>query len=259
MSHGPDLEHLAAQWAEHPGGFTFAPLGEGLRKRGAHAEALAVVRAGIERHPRHLPGHMVLSRLHVDAGRLDDADLALRDALGLDPAHPGVLEALAELAGQRGDLAAASAWRQALDASLPDAAADPDEELASETIDTGEDDDGELLLSESLAALYERQGHLERAHQLYAALAARDPANDALARRRDALGAELATHRPLPYDARVSGGLALKAWLGAIAAADAARPAAHAGYDAFFESAATPQDGTADIEAFQSWLKGLPR
>lgn len=257
MSHGPDLEHLAAQWADQPDGLAFAALAEGLRKRGSHAEALAIVAAGLEHHPRHLPAFMVLSRVHADEGRLDDAEGALREALRLDPAHPGVLDALADVADRRGDIASGRAWREALAAALPDPVAGPDDE-----IDTGADaleDDGPELLSESLAALYARQGHLDRAHQVYAALAARDPGNDLLASRRDALGAEIATRRPLPYDARLSGGVALRDWLAAIAAADAEPLPARAGYDAFFQPEAAPVDETADIEAFQSWLKGLPR
>ncbi len=260
MSLGPDLDHLAAQWADHPDGLAFAALAEGLRKCGSHTEALAVVTAGLERNPGHLPAFMALSRVHADAGRLAEAEDALREALRLDPAHPGVLDALADVSDHRGDTAAARAWREALAAALPDESVGADDEPEDDTgAETLTEDGAELLLSESLAALYARQGHLDRAHQLYAALARRDPSNDLLSSTRDALGAELAASRPLPYDARLSGGVSLRDLLASIAVAESDPVVPRAGYDAFFRTEVAPTDETADMEAFQSWLKGLPR
>ena len=63
----------------------------------------------------------------------------------------------------------------------------------------------------------------------------------------------------LPYDARVSGGLSLGEWLGAIAAAEPAGEAVTTGYDAFYDADPQAPTETADFEAFQVWLKGLPR
>ena len=258
MSNGPDLDHLAAQWAEHPEGLLFAPLADGLRKRGAASDALDIVTTGLARHPLHVPGLVVAARLHLDAGRHAEADSALREALRADPSHPVVLEWLAEAAEASGNVAAARAWREALGASLPDADVLDDAGEGAE-FDEIADDDGAELLSESLAALYERQGHTERAYQLYVALAAREPGNTALATRRDALAAEITGRRPLPYDARASGGTSLGDWLAAVATARADVATPRAGYDAFFEAEAPAPDDSADIEAFQSWLKGLPR
>ena len=45
MSHSPELDHLAARWAEAPDGTAFAALADGLRKAGALAEAEAVALA----------------------------------------------------------------------------------------------------------------------------------------------------------------------------------------------------------------------
>lgn len=270
MSQSPELEHLAAQWAEHPDGFGFAALADGLRKRGSAAEALSVAHAGVGRQPGFLPGHLVLARIHVDQGDLVAAAATLRAALGIDPAHPMVLEALAGVADAAGDPAAARAWREALDASYAEALAPPTGargELTGvgfdgscDVADHELDQPAELLLTESLAALYQRQGHLDRAHEVFAALAARDPGNATLAARRDSVGAQLALRRPLPYDAAVSGGAALGNWLAALAAATSEPvPQPRAGYDAFFQPQAPSADETADFEAFQVWLQRLPR
>lgn len=270
MSHGPELEHLATQWVDDPDSMGFAALADGLRKRGLIADALAVARGGVSRHPRYLPGHLVIARIHVDEGDLVAADAALRVALGVDPAHPMVLEALADVADAAGDAASARAWREALDASYPDAmdtprdahgpAADADTPDVYDVADGDVDPADELPLTESLAVLYQRQGHLDRAHEVFSALAARDPDNATLAARRDAVGAQLALRRPLPFDAAASGGTALGDWLEALAHGTAEpSPPSGAGYDAFFQPQAIAADNTADFEAFQVWLKGLPR
>ncbi len=118
------------------------------------------------------------------------------------------------------------------------------------------------MLSESLAALYRRQGHLDRALEVYAALSARDPGNSALATQRDALAAEIAASRPLPFDARISGGTSLSQWFGAMTAAAPQSPPAATGYDAFVGTDQTAQSAPhdmSDFDAFQDWLKGLPR
>ena len=261
MSNRPDLVHLAAHWAEHPDGRGFAALADGLRKRGSAEEALEVATAGVARNPRFLPGHLVIARLKMDAGEFVAAEVALKEALRLDPAHPVVLEGLAEASEARGDLAAGRAWREALDAALPGADDTADADEPDTMLDAFMPDDDvnvDLPLSESLAALYERQGHLDRAHEAYAALATRSPGNASLVARRDAIAAQLAARRPLPFDARVSGGRPLGDWLASVAAA-APAPGAPAGYDAFFEAEPPPPEQSTDFEAFQSWLKGLPK
>lgn len=253
MSPGPDLTHLAARCAEHPDRLAFAALAEGLRKRGDHAQARATVEAGLVRHPDHLPALLVLARIMIDAGDHVAAQAALHRALRIDPSHPVVLETLADATRTGGDLAASRAWQEALDASLPEAEEQGDEESSDAVV--GE----EMLLSESLAALYRRQGHLDRAREVYAALSARDPGNQGLAAERDALDAEIATSRPLPFDARISGGTSLGEWLGALTRAEVARPPAITGYDAFVATGPPAERDMSDFDAFQSWLKGLPR
>jgi hypothetical protein len=116
-----------------------------------------------------------------------------------------------------------------------------------------------MLLSESLAALYRRQGHLDRAREVYAALSARDPGNSNLSSERDALDAEIAASRPLPFDARVTGGTSLANWLEGMAGAERNEPPPVTGYDAFVGADAPAARDMSDFDAFQDWLKGLPR
>jgi len=267
MSYGPELDRLSAACADQPDGLGFAALADGLRKHGDLAAAQSVANSGLARHPGFVPGLLALAAIQRTAGLAADSLKSLHTALGIDPSHPVVLDRLAQCAAENGDSGAATAWRQALDASLP---ADSDQLLPSPATeqaigsafaeefdtDTGTD---EPLITESMAALYEHQGHLERAHDLYAALAARDPANLALAARRDALVGTIKSHRPLPYAAEATGAISLGDWLGLVVASEAEpKQAPGGGYDEFFEPPPVADDA-ADFEAFQAWLKGLPR
>ncbi len=138
---------------------------------------------------------------------------------------------------------------------------DPEDEPAAEGVEFGlpEELEAPPIVTESLAALYHQQGHLEEAMAAYAELAARDPSNDTIASRHESLRRELAARRPLPFDARQSGGRGVAAWLGTIAAARPAGRAEDSALDAFYQPPPAPADATADFDAFQRWLEELAR
>jgi tetratricopeptide (TPR) repeat protein len=259
-------QHATGSGGE-PHGRSFGPLAEALRKRGALSEALRVVLEGLSREPGHLPGQLVLSRIRMDQQDWDGAEVALRAALTIDPSHPGVLEGMADLADATGRKEEARAWREALMESHPAtesvAPVSPPPSLGGQEMpvdaELAEEPD-DFMLTESLAALYRRQGHLEKAIEVYDALARRSPHNEALSARREALRAEFEGSRPRPYDSAVSGGPSVRNWLAGVAAAVPLQaPPGKTGYDAFFEPPTFPARPSADFEAFQAWLKGLGR
>jgi tetratricopeptide (TPR) repeat protein len=232
---------------EVPTRATFAALAEGLRKRGDHAEAATVVLRWLAEHPADVPGLLVLARIRQDQGDSKAVEGALQAAFSADPTHPVVRRALGvPLASlpRQGHVQVAEEAEELIysDDDAPPSSADP-------------------LLTESLAVLYHRQGHLERAREVYSALLERDPENAELRLRRDQLVAATESRRPRPYDAAVSGGRPLGEWLGTLATMVPTAKPASTGYDAFFHAAAVPPppDEMADFAAFQSWLKGLER
>ncbi len=258
------MSHLAADHGERGHGRSFGPLAEALRKRGALEEALRVVEEGLAREPDHLPGYLVLSRIRMDQQDWPGVEVALRAALAIDPSHPGVLEGMADLADATGRKAEGSAWREALTEARTSGDSDPapaapssaDPQEAPEDAEIGDPTD--FILTESLAALYRRQGHLEKAVEVYDALARLSPHNEALSARREALRQELLGSRPRPYDSALSGGTSVQAWLAGIAtSAPAPTSPGETGYDAFFEAPPPPSHHSTDFEAFQVWLKGL--
>ena len=260
------MRQAAVDQGEMRGGGRFAPLAEALRKRGALEEALRVVQDGLAREPDHLPGHLVLSRIRMDQQDWPGAEVALRAALELDPSHPAVLEGLADLADAIGRKAEAMAWRGALADAQPavDQAADSGSPPAPATLEESADEElggaGDFVPTESLAALYRRQGHLEKAVEVYEALHRLSPHDEALSSRQEELRLELLGSRPRPYDAALSGGTSVQSWLvGVATAAPVQVTPGRTGYDAFFEAPTAPSPRSTDFEAFQAWLKGLER
>lgn len=255
------MSDLATERGEMSHGRSFGSLAEALRKRGALEDALRVVEEGLAREPDHLPGYLVLSRIRMNQQDWPGAEVALRAALALDPSHPGVLEGMADLAEASGRKAEGRAWREALSDAQAwgDPATAPAAPSPSDPQDAPEDTDPtDFILTESLAGLYRRQGHLEKAVEVYDALARLSPHNEALSARREALRQELLGSRPRPYDSALSGGTSVQAWLAGIAAATPVSAApGQTGYDAFFEAPTSPPHHSSDFEAFQAWLKGL--
>lgn len=232
MSDSPYYQHLLNNWREQPSPALGASLAEGYRKQGRLEEARQFAGECVARWNEYLPGFLVQARVFAALGDWGGAEVVLKRALELDPSHPVVFSLLAETAEATGHGGDALAWRQLRQASVveieppvfPDFLAAPVSpggralwEGEPPPLETESDLDEEML-SESLAALYQAQGHLERAAEVYASLADREPGNHSLVERRDRLRVEIAQQRPRPYDSRLSGGEPVRAWLGRIAA-----------------------------------------
>lgn len=274
MPHSPELDHLAARWTEAPDGTTCAALVDGLRKCGALAEAEAVAMAGLTRHPELVTGLLALARLRQAQGDLAAAEATLHRALGRDPSHPVVLEALAEIAAAAGHPEAARAWAAVAEAAGEAKSTGPTaaESGAEPTLDDAawldapawSDDDppdpeATELVTESLAKLLQHQGHLERAAAAFRTLAERHPDHPDYPARIEALEHELKARRPRSYDAVISGGTPLGDWLARVAAATPAPPHGEQGFDAFYQPVKPAERDTSDFSAFQEWLRGLGR
>ena len=103
------IERLRYQLREDPSSRVFLRLAELLQADGEGAEAVGVLRAGLEHHPRSAAAWVALGRgLRKQA---DDAGAAeaLARAHALDPAQPLAARAVAEAAAATGDWPAAAA------------------------------------------------------------------------------------------------------------------------------------------------------
>ncbi len=85
-------------------------------------QAVATIRKAIELQPNVAEHHATLGRIQLGLELVANAETAFMQALGLDPAHPGALEGLAEVSRRRGEYDAAFGY---LDTALGDERIEP--------------------------------------------------------------------------------------------------------------------------------------
>jgi tetratricopeptide (TPR) repeat protein len=110
MPPNSEIEKLERRWKENPKGTVFAPYAEVLRKHGDHPMAKEVLRQGLELHPDHIPGNIVLGRCCLDLGEEGPAEAAFTHVLDLDPENVIALKALADITERQGRLMEAAGW-----------------------------------------------------------------------------------------------------------------------------------------------------
>jgi len=86
----------------------FAEVAESYRAKDLLEEAKAVCEQGLQEWPSYVSGHIVMAKIHRDAGALDRAEASLRRALELDPMNAIALSLMGDLAIRRGS------WEEAV-------------------------------------------------------------------------------------------------------------------------------------------------
>jgi Flp pilus assembly protein TadD len=128
MPPNSEIEKLERRWRENPKGTVFAPYAEVLRKNGDHELAKDILRQGLELHPDHIPGNIVLGRCSIDLGEDGPAEQAFSHVLELDAENVIALQALADITERHGRLAEARDWLGRL------VAVDPSNDVARDQI-----------------------------------------------------------------------------------------------------------------------------
>lgn len=96
MSRIDDLERRVQQ---DPASIVFGALAEEYRRAGRLDDAIAVCRAGLERHPSYLSARVTLGRALQSLGRLDEARVEFERVIDVAPDNLAAIRALAELHG----------------------------------------------------------------------------------------------------------------------------------------------------------------
>jgi len=110
MPPNSEIEKLERRWKENPKGTVFAPYAEVLRKHGDYPMAKDILRVGLEQHPDHIPGNIVLGRCCLDLGEEGPAEAAFVHVLDLDAENVIALKALADITERQGRLMEAASW-----------------------------------------------------------------------------------------------------------------------------------------------------
>jgi len=92
------LEQLRFELREDPSSRSFFKLGEHLRREGELAEAIEVLRSGLEQHDGYVAAWVSLGRAQLDNGNAEEAQISLERSLQLDPENAVASRAMGEAA-----------------------------------------------------------------------------------------------------------------------------------------------------------------
>ncbi len=178
------------QWLKKPDSVVFASVADFFLMYGKVDEAMQVCREGLKHSPDCVSGRLVLTKVCLMQGNLDEADEELRRVLDIVPSHTKALELRTEIElAKRGE--ARPPVISTIDDEAPTLTASPEEQqMMAEQMTT----DGEAFDSLpawqtiTMAKIYSSQGHQEKAREIYRAILSRDPTNEAAQSGLNALG-----------------------------------------------------------------------
>jgi tetratricopeptide (TPR) repeat protein len=184
---------LKKKLEEDPESLVFVPLAEAYRKEGSLDDAYRVCKKGLEKNPDYSNAHLVLGRIYQGQTKLDDAVAEFKKVLEIDPENLMAHSLLGSVFVQKTDYKAAIDAYQAVLTLNPD-----DEETqkllkvaiekaanlstqppAKETKTTEHEPKADeiVVASATMAELYLKQGHPDKAIEVYEELLKKDPNN----------------------------------------------------------------------------------
>jgi tetratricopeptide (TPR) repeat protein len=197
MNQEPSLESLIAGFsqilAKDPHSTVFVSLCDAYRRAGRLDEALQVARKGVQALPWFCPGHVVLGKIQVQLGNLNEAQEAFNKALTLDGESLAALKGLAGIYTQKDRPEIA---RQVLQRALqvyPDNSSVRHllSQLPGEPEEEGEDSDAAVsdppIATVTIAEVFLKQGLLPQACQVYRDILQAEPGNETIRKKLDEL------------------------------------------------------------------------
>lgn len=190
-----EIEALRQKLGENPESLVFAPLADSLRKSGSLPEALEVCLKGLERHAHYHNARVVLGRIYEDMGKPSEAEAEYQKVLENDPEHFQALTHLGELfLSRKQHQAAIEEFQKALALNPDD---EPTQEMLKKAIEVAAQEQSKSATSApvekpvplpvpstkdsaatlTIAELYLKQGHYDKAIEVYQELLAEDPQN----------------------------------------------------------------------------------
>jgi tetratricopeptide (TPR) repeat protein len=98
-----EIAKLEALYANNPEGRVFTHLAEAYRKAGDLDRARGILEQGLTRHEGYASAHVVLGRVLMDQQNSEEASVAFRRVLSLDPHNHVALRSLGDIARAAGD------------------------------------------------------------------------------------------------------------------------------------------------------------
>lgn len=189
-----EINELKKKLEEDSDSFVFAALADAYRKQGRLKEAYDVCKKGLEKNPSYTSGRVVLGRVYHEQGKAEDAAAEFKKVLDFDPENLMAHSMMGSILMEKNDYQAAIEEYQKILSLNPD-----DEEIQKflrQAIEkaAGETKRPKTAKKESpptekksgrkestatltLAELYFKQGHFDKAIEVYQELLANDPQN----------------------------------------------------------------------------------
>ena len=174
-------------------------MAEAYRKEGSLDDAYRVCKKGLEKNPDYSNAHLVLGRIYQGQTKLDDAVIEFKKVLEIDPENLMAHSLLGSVFVQKTDYKAAIDAYQAVLTLNPDdeetqkllkvaieKAANLSNQPSAKENKTAEHEpkaDEIVVASATMAELYLKQGHPDKAIEVYEELLKKDP-NNATARKK---------------------------------------------------------------------------
>jgi len=175
-----ELRRRMGQSATSP---LFVGLAEEYRAAGRLPDAIVALEKGLAAHQGYVAARVLLGRMYLEAGRVDDAARMFASALALDPANMVSARSLAEIHRSRGEKIESIRKYKLYHALSGDRAAEEvigelEKEIGSPAPPAAE------VQGRVLADLYFEQGHFADALAAYEGLWRADPTDSALEARK---------------------------------------------------------------------------
>ena len=152
------------QWQDDPSSILFETVAEFLLMYGMVDQALKVCREGLKRHPDLVSGRIVMAKIHLKRENWEEAEGELRRALSIVPHNPQAREMMDGIDAKRIAEGEALKW-----------SAERTDDLSWQTL--------------TMADIFAKQGHSDKARRIYLSILAEDPNNEAARRGIESLSA----------------------------------------------------------------------
>ena len=190
-----EINELKKKLEENSDSLAFAPLADAYRKQGNLEEALRVCKKGLEKHPAYTSARVVLGRIYQDKTNIDDAAAEFKKVLELDPENLMAHSLLGSIfMGKKDFQAAIEEYQKILTLNPDDEETQSSlkhaiEKAAGEQKNTKSNTKKEEVTAErksqakestaslTIAELYSKQGHYDKAIEIFQELLADDPQN----------------------------------------------------------------------------------
>lgn len=154
--------------AKDPGSQVFVDLAEALFERNRYAEAIETCLNGLRFHPHDLRARVILGLSYLRLDKLDPAESELLRARRSLEANAAAYEGLAELYARRGEAELSARYQKAYEAVKPwETVAAPEVERVPEVEPKMEAPGEAEVATVTMAELYAKQGHLDKAAAVY--------------------------------------------------------------------------------------------